>query len=71
MRCRWVTGSFRSSIDVNTTKNDFHYSFFKILYGGQLIAGGSPVSEKYMEKCLSSNVAGGWPALESYMETRL
>ena len=24
---RWVAGSFRSSIDVNTTKNDFYYSF--------------------------------------------
>ena len=24
---RWVAGSFRSSIDVNTIKNDFHYSF--------------------------------------------
>ena len=24
---RWVAGSFRNSIDVNITKNDFHYSF--------------------------------------------
>ena len=44
---------------------------FKILYGGELIAGGSPVREKYMEICYSSNVAGGSPTLESYVETRL
>ena len=45
--------------------------YLKILYGREHIAGGSPVSEEYMETCFSSNVAGGSPALESYMETIL
>ena len=67
---RWVAGSFSSSIDVNTTKNDFHLQFYlKILYRGELITGGSPVSEKYVETCFSSNVTGESPALEKYMET--
>ena len=35
------------------------------------MAGGSPVSEKYMEICFSSNVPGWLPTLESYMEARL
>jgi len=45
--------------------------YFKNLYGGELIAGGSPVSEKYMEACFSSNVAGGSPAQEGYMKPGL
>ena len=44
---------------------------FEIIYGRELIAGGSPVSEKYMETCFSSNIAGGSPAHELYMETKL
>ena len=67
---RWVAGSFRSLNGFNATRNDFNF-YFKVLYGGELIAGGSPVSEKCMETCFSSNVAGGSLALESYMETRL
>ena len=56
---QWVTGSFRSLIELITTKNDFHFNFIlKILYGGQLITGGLPVREKYMEACFSSNVTG-------------
>ena len=59
----WVAGSFRSLIGFNTTKNDFlSFQFhFKILYGGELIAGGSSVSEKYMETCFSSNAADRSP----------
>ena len=65
---RWVAGSSRSSIDVNTTENDFHYSFISKFSTEE---SSSPVSGKYMETCFSSNVVGGSPALESYMETRL
>ena len=68
----WIASSFRSLIGFNTTKNDFHFSFvLKILYGGELIAGGSPLSEKYMETCFSSNIAGGSPTLKSHKETRV
>ena len=43
----------------------------KILDGGELIAGGSPVSENYMETCFSSNVAGASTTLASYTEIGL
>ena len=64
---RWVAGSFRSSIDFNTTINDFHFSFILKFFTEE---SSSPVSEKYMETCFSSDVAGGSPTLKIYMEIR-
>ena len=37
---------------------------FKVLYGGELVTSVSPVSKKYMETYLNSNVASGSPKLE-------
>ena len=72
---RWVAGSFRSLIELNPTKNGRHFSFFlgSLRRGAhrRWVAGGSPVSEKYMETYFNSNVTGGSAALESYMENRL
>ena len=56
---RWLADSFRSSIDVNSIKNDFHYSFILKFSTEE---SSSPVREKYMETCFRSNVAGESPA---------
>ena len=59
---RWVAGRFRSLIDVNATKNDFHCSvILKFSTEESSSPVGWPVSEKYVETCFSSNVAGGSP----------
>ena len=54
--CRWVAGSLRGSIDVNTAKNDFHYSFIlkfsteesSLPVGRQWVASGSPVGRQWV-----------------------
>ena len=61
---RWVSGSFRSLIELNTTKNGFNISFILKFSTEE---SSSPVSEKYMETYFSSNVAG----TGRYLETRL
>ena len=53
------------------TSRNLYGSMTKSFCGGELIAGESPVSEKFIEICFSSNVAGGSPTLKNYMETRL
>jgi len=68
---RWVASGSPAVSEVQYYQKRLSFQFhFKTLYGGELIARGSPVSKKYVQTCFSSNVAGGSPTLESYMETR-